>query len=161
MGANALAESLGISRQEAKEFIDHYFETHPGVAKYMEETVERAKVNGYVKTLTGRRRNLPDILSSNRGVAEFAKRTAINTPIQGSAADLIKIAMVHIYNDIKKRNMSSRMILQVHDELVFDVPVKEREELSFFVRDRMEHALELSVPLKIDEGWGKNWREAH
>ena len=161
MGAFALSEQLGITHKEAKLFIDHYFGTHWGVQAYIDKTVQEAEQKGFVTTLLGRKRYLPDIKSTNRNVAEFAKRTAINTPIQGSAADLIKVSMINLWRLLKKEKLKAALILQVHDELVFEVPENEVDRVTAIVKESMESALELSVPLVVDVGTGKNWFEAH
>lgn len=156
-----LSERLAIPRGEAKELIDGYFETYPDVAKYMETSKEKARENGYVETLLGRKRFLPDITSRNGIVRGFAERNAINAPIQGSAADIIKVAMIRIFKRFEKEQLKSKMILQVHDELNFNVPMDELEVAKQIVVEEMENAYKLSVPLKTDCGWGKNWLEAH
>ena len=161
MGSFALSEQLGISRNQAKLFIDNYFGTHAGVKAFIEKTVQGAQKNGFVTTLLNRIRYVPDIHSSNRNVEEFAKRTAINTPIQGSAADLIKVSMIELSRRLKKDGLKASMILQVHDELVLEVPEKELDTVTAVVRKTMEGAIELSVPLVVDVGWGQNWFEAH
>ena len=156
-----LSERLAIPRGEAKELIDGYFETYPDVAKYMETSKEKARENGYVETLLGRKRFLPDITSRNGIVRGFAERNAINAPIQGSAADIIKVAMIRIFKRFEKEQLKSKMILQVHDELNFNVPMDEFDIAKKIVVEEMENAYKLSVPLKTDCGWGKNWLEAH
>jgi len=161
MGAYALSEQLGIGRNEAKSFIDYYFRVHTGVSAFIEKTVEDAKKNGYVTTILGRKRYVTGIHSENRNVSEFARRTAINTPIQGSAADLIKLAMIKVSERLKGENLDAHMILQVHDELVFEVSEDVVDETKEVVREEMEGALELRVPLVVDIGLGKNWLEAH
>jgi len=161
MGSFALSEQLGISRNQAKLFIDNYFSTHAGVKAFIEKTVQEAQQNGFVTTLLGRIRYIPDINSTNRNVAEFAKRTAINTPIQGSAADLIKVSMIELSRRLKKDGLKASMILQVHDELVLEVPERELDTVIAVVKEAMESAIELSVPLVVDVGWGQNWLEAH
>ncbi len=161
MGAYGLSQRLGITPEEGAAFIDSYFANYPGVQEFMLHIVEKARKNGYVTTLLNRRRYLPEIKSDNRRMREFAERTAINTPIQGSAADLIKIAMVKIDRHMKKQKLASKMILQVHDELVFDVHKSELDVMKKLVRTEMEGALELSVPIKADMGSGDNWLEAH
>ena len=160
-GAFGLSQNLGISRGEAREIIDGYFEQFPGVKSYMDEQIAFCETNGYVKTLSGRRRYLPDINSANNTVKAQAKRIAINAPMQGTAADIIKIAMNRIHQEIIRSNMRSRMLLQVHDELVFDVHKEEQQELNSMVRELMENALPLEVPLVVDINVGKNWLEAH
>lgn len=156
-----LAERLNVPRSEAKELIDGYFATYPRVREYMDESIERARRQGYIETLLRRRRYLPDINSRNAIVRGYAERNAINAPIQGSAADIIKIAMVRIYNRFLSENLRSTMMLQVHDELNFSVVPEEREIVEQIVIHEMENAYSLSVPLKADCGWGANWLEAH
>lgn len=156
-----LAERLNVPRSEARELIDGYFATYPRVREYMDESIERARRQGYIETLLRRRRYLPDINSRNAIVRGYAERNAINAPIQGSAADIIKIAMVSIYNRFLSENLRSTMMLQVHDELNFSVVPEEREIVEQIVIHEMENAYSLSVPLKADCGWGANWLEAH
>ncbi len=156
-----LAERLGVSRPEAKQLIDGYFATYPHIKEYMSQCVEVARSKGYVTTLCGRRRMLPDINSHNATVRGFAERNAINAPIQGSAADIIKIAMIRIYERMKREGLKARMILQVHDELNFDVPQAEVERLACIVTEEMQQAYRLSVPLIADSGVADNWLEAH
>jgi len=162
ISAFGLSQRLKIPRTEAKELIENYFEQYPNVKKYMDETVEFARQNGYTKTLLGRKRFFRDIDSRNHTLRSAAEREAINSPIQGSAADLIKKAMIDIHNELNKRQLKSRMTLQVHDELVFDVFKPELEEVKDLVKDLMENAIpNLSVPMKVDSGIGENWLEAH
>ena len=156
-----LAERLDIPRDEAKMLIDGYFHTFPQVHDYMEKSKEVAREKGYVTTLFGRRRYLPDINSHNATVRGFAERNAINAPIQGTAADIIKVAMIRIYNRFKAEGIRSKMILQVHDELNFSVYPDEKEKVEGIVLQEMQNALNLSVPLIADSGFGKNWLEAH
>lgn len=156
-----LAERLNVPRSEARELIDGYFATYPRVREYMDESIERARRQGYIETLLRRRRYLPDINSRNAVVRGYAERNAINAPIQGSSADIIKIAMVRIYNRFISENLRSTMMLQVHDELNFSVVPEEREIVEQIVIHEMENAYSLSVPLKADCGWGANWLEAH
>ena len=156
-----LAERLDIPRDEAKMLIDGYFDTFPQVHDYMEKSKEVAREKGYVTTLFGRRRYLPDINSHNATVRGFAERNAINAPIQGTAADIIKVAMIRIYNRFKAEEIRSKMILQVHDELNFSVYPDEKEKVEGIVLQEMQNALNLSVPLIADSGFGKNWLEAH
>ena len=156
-----LAERLEISRDEAKQLIDGYFETFPDVHAYMEKAKELAREHGYAETFFHRRRYLPDITSHNATVRNFAERNAINAPIQGSAADIIKIAMVKIYERFRKEGIRSRMILQVHDELNFSVVPEEKKKVERIVLEEMQNAYPLQVPLVADSGWGKNWLEAH
>lgn len=156
-----LAERLNVSRAEAKELIDSYFVTYPQIKEYMSHCVEEARQRGYVTTLCGRRRMLPDINSHNATVRGFAERNAINAPIQGSAADVIKIAMIRIHERMTREGLQARMILQVHDELNFDVPQTEIEQLSRIVTEEMQQAYSLRVPLIADSGIADNWLEAH
>jgi DNA polymerase-1 len=161
MGPVRLARETGLSRVEAEHFIEQYFEKYPGVKTYLDGQIEWARERGYVSTILGRRRLIPEIWSHHRGVQSNAERLAINTPIQGTAADLIKVAMVRIDRRLRHQDMKTRMILQVHDELLFEVPDGERETVAELVREEMEGALDLEVPLKADMGWGTNWLEAH
>ncbi len=156
-----LAQNLGIKRSEAKELIDNYFKTYPKVKEYMSNQVAKARELQYVETLFGRRRYLKDIDSRNSVVRSVAERNAINAPIQGTAADIIKIAMINIFNKLKQNNLKTKMVLQVHDELVFEVPEKELKQIQNLVHHEMESAAQLSVPLIADSGYGKNWLEAH
>lgn len=156
-----LAERLNVSRQEAKELIDGYFETYPQVKEYMDRSIQVARENGFVETIFHRKRFLPDINSRNAVVRGYAERNAINAPIQGSAADIIKVAMSLIYKRFISYNLKAKMILQVHDELNFSVPAEEKELVQKIVIEEMEHAYRMHVPLKADCGWGNNWLEAH
>lgn len=156
-----LAQRMEIPNGEAKEIIDGYFATFPKVKEYMEKAKETARQKGYAETIFGRRRYLPDINSANGTVRGFAERNAINAPIQGSEADVIKVAMVKIWNRFKKENIRSKMILQVHDELNFSVYPEEAEKVEKIVMEEMENAYKLQVPLVADAGWGNNWLEAH
>ena len=156
-----LAERLEIERAEARQLIDGYFDTFPKVREYMEQAKQTAREKGYVETFFHRRRYLPDINSQNATVRGFAERNAINAPIQGSAADIIKVAMTRIYDRFKKENIKSKMILQVHDELNFSVLPEEKEKVAEIVMHEMQTAYQLSVPLIADAGWGSNWLEAH
>ena len=156
-----LAERLDIPRDEAKMLIDGYFQTFPQVKDYMEQSKEIARKQGYVTTLFGRRRYLPDINSQNATVRGFAERNAINAPIQGTAADIIKVAMIRIYNRFKNEGIKSKMILQVHDELNFSVYPEEKDQVERIVLEEMQSAFDMKVPLVADSGFGKNWLEAH
>ncbi|WP_308756345.1 DNA polymerase I [uncultured Bacteroides sp.] len=156
-----LAERMNVSRQEAKELIDGYFETYPQVKEYMDRSIQVARENGYVETIFHRKRFLPDINSRNAVVRGYAERNAINAPIQGSAADIIKVAMSLIHRRLQSNNLKAKMILQVHDELNFSVPEAEKEIIQKIVIEEMERAYSMLVPLKADCGWGKNWLEAH
>ena len=161
MSAFGLAQRLGIPRREAAAIIAHYFAQFPGIRKYMTDTIEFARRHGYVETITGRRRYLRDIGSSNATTRNAAERLAINTPIQGTAADMIKLAMIQIHRDLVARRLESRMILQVHDELVFDLYQPEKEEVMALVEERMKTAIALEVPIVVEMGVGNNWLEAH
>ncbi len=161
ISAFGLAERLGIPRSEAKELIDSYFATFPEVRTYIDEAVATARKNGFVETLLHRKRYLPDIASHNATVRAFAERNAVNAPIQGTAADIIKIAMVRIDQRLEREGLKTQMILQVHDELNFNVPIDELERVQTLVREEMEGAYQLRVPLKVDIGTGHNWLEAH
>jgi len=161
MSAFGLAKQLGIGRREAQQFIDTYFDRYPGIRTFMDSCIAEARDKQYVTTLLGRRCAIPEINSKNGAVRGYAERNAINYPVQGSAADIIKVAMVHIARRLAAEGMKTRMLLQVHDELVFDVPEAEQEEVSALVREEMEGAVELTVPLLVEVGIGRNWREAH
>ncbi len=161
MGARGLAQALEIDFREAKQFIEDYFNTYPGVKRFIDNTIESARADGAVATLLGRVRHLPGINSSNSRTRSFAERTAVNTPVQGTAADIIKVAMVELHKRFKEHGFKAKMILQVHDELLFDLPEEEAEDVSAIVSDTMENAIRLKVPLKIDMGMGRNWLEAH
>ncbi len=161
MGAYGLSQRLGISPEEAQNFITNYYAQYPGVNAFMMGTIADAHKKGYVTTMLNRRRYLPDINSDTRRSREFAERTAINTPIQGTAADMIKLAMIKIHQRLVKENLRSRMILQVHDELVFEAPEDELAVLEKLVREEMSSAIKLDVPIKVDVGVGENWLEAH
>ncbi|MGP4041618.1 DNA polymerase I [Gracilibacillus sp. D59] len=155
-----LSQSLGITRKEAKSFINRYLESYPGVKEYMDEIVQEAKQDGYVTTIMNRRRYLPDITSRNFNQRSFAERTAMNTPIQGSAADIIKLAMIELDQQLKKENYQAKLLLQVHDELILEVPEEELEAIAKLVVEVMENAIELSVPLKVDVEQGDTWYDA-
>ena len=161
MSAFGLAQRLGIPRKEAARIIDHYFTQFPGIRKFMSDTVEFARQHGYVETITGRRRYLRDIRSSNATIRGAAERNAINTPIQGTAADMIKLAMIQIHRELAARKLKTRMILQVHDELIFDLHAPERDAVTALVEDKMKNALSLDVPVVVELGAGNNWLEAH
>jgi DNA polymerase-1 len=161
ISAFGLSQRLGIPRKEAAELIDNYFAQYPGIKQYMNDTLEFARENGYVKTIMGRRRYLKDINSRNFTVRGFAEREAINSPVQGSAADMIKMAMIRIHEHMKSKNMKSKMTLQVHDELVFDAHISEVDELQELVIHHMKNAIPLNVPIEVEVGRGANWLEAH
>ncbi|MBW1678942.1 MAG: DNA polymerase I, partial [Deltaproteobacteria bacterium] len=156
-----LSQELGIPRDEAKKYIENYFQKYRGVKRYIDEILEKAREQGYVATLSGRIRHLPEINSSNKAAREFAERVAINTPIQGTAADLIKTAMIHIDRRIQKEKPDAHMILQIHDELLFEVAKEEVKTLLTLVKEEMEGAMQLDVPVKATINYGKNWDDAH
>jgi len=160
-GPFRMSNELDISRGEAAELISDYFNTYPGIRNYLDETIEFARENKFVQTLFGRKRPVPDIDASNRMSREGAERIATNMPIQGTAADIIKLAMIQVHHRLKAESLKSKMILQVHDELVFEVPDNEVEALTALVKETMEHAVELDIPLTVDIGIGNNWLEAH
>jgi DNA polymerase-1 len=161
MGAHRLAGQLRITRAEAARFIENYFSTYASVEAYINGTVDKGRRQGYVETLAGRRRYLPDLLSDNRMLKENAERIAANTPIQGSAADLIKLAMIRIHRELEQSPLACDMLLQVHDELVFEVKAGDVEEASKLIKSEMEGAMTLDVPLVVEIGTGHNWLEAH
>ncbi len=161
MSAFGLAKQLGIGRREAQQFIDTYFERYPGIRTFMDRCIAEAREKLYVTTLLGRRCATPEINSKNGAVRGYAERNAINYPVQGSAADIIKVAMIHIAKRLSVEDLKTRMLLQVHDELVFDVPMEELEVVTALVREEMEGAVDISVPLLVEVGSGRNWREAH
>ncbi|HPD60772.1 MAG TPA: DNA polymerase, partial [Thermodesulfobacteriota bacterium] len=156
-----LSEELGITRGEAKKYIESYFQKYHGVKEYIDKTLALAREQGYVKTLSKRVRYIPEVNSSNRIAREFAERVAVNTPIQGTAADIIKIAMIRINKRITLEKINARMILQIHDELLFETEKSDLHKLMNLVREEMEGAMELDVPIEVSVGWGKNWHEAH
>jgi DNA polymerase-1 len=160
-GAFGLAQNLGISRTEAKEIIDSYFKQFSTLKNFQADQIENAKKKGFVETILKRKRSLPDINSANAIVRGFAERNAINAPIQGSAADIIKLAMIDIQRELQTQGLQSKMILQVHDELVFDVLKSEQEKVSALVKTAMENAIQLNVPLIAESGVGENWLVAH
>ncbi|MEA2012081.1 MAG: DNA polymerase I, partial [Verrucomicrobiota bacterium] len=159
--AFGLSQNLNIPRSEAKTLIDNYFTTYPGVKEYMDKMIKTARENKFVYTLMGRKRYLKDINSQNSLVRSNAEHNAINTPIQGSAADIIKLAMINIHKKIKELKLNTKMIIQVHDELLFDVPLDEKETMIDLIKTEMENAVDISVPLIVDISDGKNWAEAH
>jgi DNA polymerase-1 len=156
-----LSQELGIPRAEAKAFREAYFSLYPGVATFMRTTVEQCRERGFVETILGRRRRIVDIAAPDRTVREFAERTAINTPVQGSAADMIKLAMIGIDRRLRSEKFAAKLLLQVHDELVFEAPEAELDRLGQLIRAEMIQALPLSVPVLVDVGTGVNWLEAH
>ncbi|HTP13521.1 MAG TPA: DNA polymerase, partial [Bacteroidota bacterium] len=161
IGPFGLSGRLEITQSEAKDIIARYFERFPKVKQYINDTIAKAKVDGYVSTLMGRRRYLPDLRSANQNLRSNAERQAINMPIQGPAADMIKLAMVNIDRALLKKELASRMILQVHDELVFEIAKAEEEAMQKLVGKEMREAMKLSVPVEVEMGVGKNWLEAH
>jgi len=160
-GPFRLSQELDISMKEAKKIIEAYFETYPGIKTFMDNTLSKAREIGYVETLLGRRRYADGLTSSNINIVKAEERACINMPIQGTAAELIKIAMININNRIKESSLNSKMILQIHDELLFDVPKDEIDKLSSLVQQEMESAIQLDIPLKVDCDYGQNWFEAH
>ena len=161
ISAFGLGQRLSIPRKEAKEIIESYFAKYPKIKSYMDEVVVTAKEKGYVETLLGRRRNLKDINSANAIVRSHAERNAINAPIQGTAADIVKIAMINVQNEMEANGLKSRMLLQVHDELVFDVEKSEVEVMKELVKKNMEGAVKIAVPLDVEMSTGDNWLQAH
>ena len=161
VSAFGLSQQTDLNRSESKVMIDNYFINYPGLKKYMSDQIDFARNNGYVETIMGRRRYLQNINSQNNMLRSSSERNAINAPIQGSAADIIKIAMININSELKKQSLKSKMLLQVHDELVFDVHKSEKDQIKDIVKTTMESAVKLKVPLKIDLEFGKNWLEAH
>ena len=157
MGEFSLAQDLKISVKSAKEYINDYLGSYPNVQKYMKDTVDFAKKNGYVATMFGRRRMIPEIQSKNYQLRSFGERVALNTPIQGSAADIIKLAMVHVYERIEKLKLRSRLILQVHDELIVEAYKDEVDAVKQLLKDEMEHVCDLKAPLKVDMNVGRSW----
>ena len=155
-----LGENIGIKAVEAKQFIDTYLETYPGIKEYMDNSIAHAKEKGYVTTMFNRKRNIPELKNTVYTIRQSGERIALNTPIQGTAADIIKLAMVKVYKTLKDNKLKTKMIIQVHDELIFDVPKEELEKLKQIVTDIMDNVYELSVPLEIDINYGKNWAEA-
>ena len=161
MSAFGLAKQLGIGRGDAQKYVDLYFERYPGVKRYMDETRQRARDQGYVETVFGRRLHLPDIQSRNSALRQYAERSAINAPMQGTAADIIKLAMIDIASWLGKESVGAKLIMQVHDELILEVVTDRVDAVVEQVRERMSGAARLLVPLKVDVGVGKNWDEAH
>ena len=161
VSAFGLSQQTSLNRAESKELIDAYYATYPKLREYINTQIEFAREYGYVQTVSGRRRYLKDINSQNAVVRGGAERNAVNAPIQGSAADIIKIAMINIHNRLIKENLETKMLLQVHDELVFDVPKTELEKVKPIIKEEMENAFQLSVPLEVEIGEGTNWLDAH
>jgi DNA polymerase-1 len=161
MSAFGLSRQLGISPKMAQTYIDHYFERYPGVKRFMDRTIDDARSSGATSTLLNRIRLLPDIASNNKMVRQAAERTAINTPIQGSAADLIKVAMIELDGLLRRKGFRAAMLLSVHDEIVLEVPPEEIQTVTDLVEDVMEGIWDLAVPLKVNVATGPNWAEAH
>jgi DNA polymerase-1 len=155
-----LAEQIDIKRKEAKEYIDQYLETYSGIDKFMKDIVEDAKQKGYVETEYGRRRYIPELSSKNYMIRKFGERAAMNTPIQGTAADIMKIAMIKVYKELKERNLKSKIVLQIHDELLIETVQEEKEEVYEILKTSMENAAKLSIPLKVEVSEGKSWFQA-
>ncbi|MCX5798934.1 MAG: DNA polymerase, partial [Proteobacteria bacterium] len=161
MSGYGLSKELDISQRDAQTYIDYYFERHRGVKAYMDRVLEEARIKGFVKTLFGRIRYIPEVNNPDNTIRQLGERTAMNTPIQGTAADIIKMAMVNIHRKIHEKHLSSQLIMQIHDELVFEVREEEMVSMESIVREEMEHVVNLSVPLKVTLGKGKSWALAH
>tara|TARA_B100001142_G_C14178153_1_gene595059 strand:- start:273 stop:998 length:726 start_codon:yes stop_codon:yes gene_type:complete len=161
VSAFGLSEQSTLNRKEASELIKVYFETYPRLKSYMDDQVNFARKHGYVETILGRKRYLRNINSRNSFIRGHDERNAVNMPVQGSAADIIKLAMIQVNKKMKELDLNSKMVLQVHDELVFDVLISEREKMSTLVKDIMENVYSTKIPLKVDIGFGANWLEAH
>ena len=160
ISAFSLSDDIGVSVGEAKEYMERYFETFSGIARYQKEVVEKGYENGYVSTLLGRRRWLPELKSSNHNLRSFGERVALNMPIQGTAADVIKLAMIKVNDRLRAEGLKARLILQVHDELIVECPEEETEQIRALLTYEMESAVSYAVPLRADAGVGKNWGEA-
>ena len=160
ISAFSLSKDIGVTRKEAEKYINDYLALYSGIDRYMKNVVEQAKTDGYVTTMFGRRRYLPELVSSNHNLRAFGERVARNMPIQGTAADIIKIAMIRVYRRLKKENMSSKLVLQVHDELIVEAPENEAEKAARILSEEMQNAVSLSLPLTADAGTGKTWYEA-
>ena len=160
ISAFSLSQDIGVTVAEAKAYMEAYFATFPGVRKYMDEVVEKAKETGYVETLLHRRRDLPELKSSNFNLRSFGERVALNMPVQGTAADVMKLAMVAVHKRLKAENLQARLVLQVHDELIVECPEAEAEQVAKLLEEEMEHVVSLSVPLTAEAHWGSNWLEA-
>ena len=156
----SLSQDIGVTVAEAKEYMERYFQTYTGVRAYMDRIVEQARADGYVETLMHRRRALPELKSSNHNLRAFGERVALNMPIQGTAADLMKLAMVRVDERLHKENLKAKLILQVHDELIVECPEEEKETVARLLTEEMEGAVHLSVPLTAEAHWGMNWLEA-
>ena len=156
----SLAEDIGVTRKEAKAYIENYLQNYAGVREYMKNIVAQAKRDGFVTTMFGRRRNLPELKSSNFNIRSFGERVALNTPIQGTAADIIKLAMIHVDKALREQKLQARLVLQVHDELIVECPIEEREQVTALLTEQMEHVAKLSVPLLAEAKSGASWYEA-
>jgi DNA polymerase-1 len=154
-----LGEQLGISRKQAKIYIEEYLNEYKGIDKFMKEMTEKAKETGYVETIFNRRRYIPELKSSNYMVRQFGMRAAMNTPVQGTAADIMKIAMINVYNELVKRGLKSKIILQVHDEMMIEAPLEEAEEVKSIVKNEMQNAVKLKIPLIAEVSEAENWYE--
>jgi DNA polymerase-1 len=157
ISAFGLSQDLGISAKKAKEYIDKYFETYSDVKEYMEKNVENAKKDGYIETLLGRRRVINELRSSNFNVRSFGERAAMNMPLQGSSADIIKLAMIGVDKALKQGNYQAKLVLQVHDELVIDCPIDEADAVSNILKEEMENAVKLRIPLTVEVNVGRSW----
>ena len=155
-----LAEQTGINRKEAKDFMEQYLTHYSGIKHYMEDIVEEAKSKGYIDTMFGRRRYIPELKSNNYMVRKFGERVAMNTPIQGTAADIMKIAMIRVYQKLKEEGLKSKIVLQIHDELLVESPIEEKEKVKEILISEMENVAKLKVPLKVEAEEGKNWLQA-
>ena len=160
ISAFSLSQDIGVSVSEAKEYMEAYFATFPGVRRYMDAVVQKAKQDGYVETFLHRRRDLPELASSNRNLQAFGERVALNMPVQGAAADVMKLAMVKVRDRLVKEGLAARLVLQVHDELIVECPEAEAETVAKLLEEEMEQVVQLSVPLTAEAHWGKNWLEA-
>ena len=160
ISAFGLAEDLGITQSSAQQYINKYFETYSSVKEYFEDSVGKAKETGYTKTYLGRKRVINELKSSNRNLRMFGERAAMNMPLQGSSADIIKLAMINVYNRLKNEGYQAKLIMQVHDELIIDCPKEEAEKVAKLLKEEMEGAVCLSIPLSVDVGVGKNWLES-
>ena len=156
----SLSQDIGVTRAEAREYMDKYFATYHGVRDYMKEVVEKAKADGYVSTVLGRRRWLPELRSSNFNLRSFGERVALNMPIQGTAADLIKLAMIHVRDRLRAEGLAARLVLQVHDELIVECPDGEVEQVKALLTREMEEVMALPVPMRADSAAGRSWAEA-
>ena len=155
-----LAEQTGINRKEAKDFMEQYLAHYSGIKHYMENIVEEAKAKGYIDTMFGRRRYIPELKSNNYMVRKFGERVAMNTPIQGTAADIMKLAMIRVYQKLKEEGLKSKIVLQIHDELLVESPMEEKERVKEILISEMESVAKLKVPLKVEAEEGKNWLQA-